>query len=204
VKRSPMTRSTPLRRTDGKARADVPFKFKRCAKTRGGCGLAFPAVRPMQAACSPLCAQRMAELKRQKAERKADAEKRDRLKPRAQWLNEAQWAFNKYIRLRDAKEPCVSCLRHHTGSYDAGHYRSVGSSPALRFDEANVHKQCVPCNQHLHGNTIPYRAELIRRRGIAEVERIEGPHDPKKYTVDELKAIRDLYRQKANELQSCA
>ncbi len=142
-----------------------------------------------------------AEKKAQAAERKSDRAKREAMKSRSQWLREAQAAFNKVIRLRDAKLPCVSCLRFHDGSYDAGHYRTVGSSPALRFDEANVHRQCVPCNQHLHGNTVAYRAELLRRVGPAEVDRIEGPHDPKKYTVDDLREIRDRYRSLAREMK---
>jgi hypothetical protein len=38
---------------------------------------------------------------------------------------------------------------------------------------------------------------VIRRVGLAEVERLEGP--PRKYTTDDLKAIRDMYRAKAKE-----
>jgi hypothetical protein len=29
---------------------------------------------------------------------------------------------------------------------------------------------------------------------LAEVERLEGPNEPKKYTIEELRAIRDEYR----------
>jgi hypothetical protein len=58
----------------------------------------------------------------------------------------------------------------------------------------------VPCNRHLHGNLILYRAELIRRVGLAEVERLEGPHEPRKLSADDLKAIRDTYRARAREL----
>ena len=98
-------------------------------------------------------------------------------------------AVNAYVRTRDDKEPCISCGRYHEGQYHAGHYRSTGSSPALRFDLANIHKQCMPCNTHLHGNLIPYRVNLIQKIGLAEVERLEGPQEPKKYTIDELKDI---------------
>jgi hypothetical protein len=41
-----------------------------------------------------------------------------------------------------------------------------------------------------------YRAELIRRIGLAGVERLEGPHPTRKYTVDDLREIRDTYRAK--------
>jgi hypothetical protein len=39
-----------------------------------------------------------------------------------------------------------------------------------------------------------FRLNLIAKIGLAEVERLEGPQVPKKYTIDELKAIRDDYR----------
>jgi Bacteriophage Lambda NinG protein len=45
-----------------------------------------------------------------------------------------------------------------------------------------------------------YRAELIRRIGLHEVERLEGPHETRKWTIEELKAIKAEYRAKAKAL----
>jgi 5-methylcytosine-specific restriction endonuclease McrA len=135
-----------------------------------------------------------------KAAAKALRERKEAVKPRSQWLREAQTAFNAYIRKRDESMPCISCGRFHDGQWHAGHYLSTGARPELRFDEANVWRQCQPCNTHLHGNLVLYRAELIRRIGLAEVERLEGPHQPCKWTVTELKAIRDEYRAKVRAL----
>ena len=95
--------------------------------------------------------------------RKEDRAKREKLKSRAQWLKEAQQAFNAWIRLRDADKPCISCGRHHEGQWYAGHYLSTGARPELRFEPLNVHKQCSACNTHLSGNLVLYRAELVRR-----------------------------------------
>lgn len=172
-------------------------KTKRCAKAKGGCGERFLTTRPMQAACSPECAWSMAVQTREKAERAETREKRANLKTRGDWLKEAQVAFNAWIRLRDAAKPCISCGRYHSGQYHAGHFLSTGARPELRFHEANVHKQCAPCNAHLHGNLVLYRAALIRRLGIETVEWMEGPHEPRKYTAEALKAIRDDYRARA-------
>ena len=191
-----MKRSAPLRRSDGKARLSVPVPRKKRCKA---CKESFLAVRSMQVACSPACAADVARAKREKAERAADREKREKLKTRAQWMAEAQAAFNRYIRLRDSALPCVSCGRHHQGQNHAGHYLSTGARPELRFVETNCWLQCQPCNVHLHGNLVLYRAELIRRIGLAEVERLEGPHEPRKYTSDDLKAIRDTYRKLAKQ-----
>ncbi|WP_206082060.1 recombination protein NinG, partial [Pseudomonas viridiflava] len=97
--------------------------------------------------------------------------------------------------------PCVSCGRHHEGKYDAVHYRTVGSNPALRFEPMNCHRQCSPCNTQLSGNIVNYRIELVRRIGITNVEWLEGHHEPQKYTIEELKALTAKYRALTGELK---
>ena len=176
------------------------FGFKR-VKTRkcSYCREHFQPFRMGQKACSVECACQVAREKREKEERKADKVKRDKLKSRSDWIKEAQAAFNRWIRLRDDKEPCISCGRHHEGQYHGGHYLSTGARPELRFDEANVHKQCQPCNTHLSGNLVLYRKALIAKIGLAEVERLESDHQPKKYSIEDLKAIKAEYTRKARE-----
>lgn len=136
--------------------------------------------------------------KAQKA--KLQAKKRE-LKTRSDWLKEAQTEFNRYIRLRDAKDPCICCGRHHKGQYHAGHYLSVGAHPNLRFDEANVHKQASYCNNYKSGNQAEYRIRLIEKIGLPEVERLEADQKPKKYTVEQIKEIKAKYRRLANQLE---
>jgi hypothetical protein len=41
-----------------------------------------------------------------------------------------------------------------------------------------------------------YRLALIERIGLEAVERLEGPQPARKYTADDLKAMRDEYRAK--------
>jgi endogenous inhibitor of DNA gyrase (YacG/DUF329 family) len=159
------------------------------------CGREFVRRNTMHRVCSPRCAAKTVKAQRRK-EKAALKARKEAAKPRSQWLREAQTAFNAYIRARDSDLPCISCGRHHDGQWHAGHYLSTGARPELRFDEANVWRQCQPCNTHLHGNLVLYRTELIRRIGLAEVERLEGPHQPKKYTVAELREIKDTYRAK--------
>ena len=137
---------------------------------------------------------------REKRERQALREAKERIKPRSQWLKEAQHVFNRFIRLRDADQPCISCQRFHSGQYHAGHYRTVGANPELRFDERNVHKQCAPCNNHLSGNIINYRTGLLQKVGREVVEWLEGPHEAKHYTIDELKQLIAHYKLKCKEI----
>ena len=51
------------------------------------------------------------------------------------------------------------------------------------------------------GNLLGYRPGLIQKIGIEAVEWLEGPHEAKKYTVDELKAMTADYRAKTKELK---
>lgn len=140
--------------------------------------------------------------RQQKAKREAKdlREAKLRVKTKSEWLKEAQVEFNKYIRLRDADQPCISCGRFHTGQYHAGHYRSVGGSPELRFNEHNVHKQCSACNNYLSGNIVNYRIELIRRIGLDKVNFLEGNHEPLHLTIPEIQAIKAKYKALCNEL----
>lgn len=135
-------------------------------------------------------------------QRKRDREKLRQLKTRAEWLREAQVVFNKYIRLRDAGLPCISCGAPDDGSrqMQAGHYKTVGAHPALRFDESNTNSQCSRCNNFLSGNLLPYRVALIAKVGQAEVDRLEGPQQPLKLTIEEIQELIAKYKAKVKEL----
>lgn len=160
-----------------------------------------------QVACSVECAiaynsakKEKAKAKEEKAFRKETRRLKQKIKSKGEWAKEAQAAFNKFIRLRDAKDPCISCGRHHQGQYHAGHFMTVGAHPELRFEELNNHKQCAPCNNHLSGNIIRYRQGLIEKIGFEKVEWLEGPHEPKRYRKEDLEAIKKLYTKLAREL----
>jgi hypothetical protein len=155
----------------------------------------------MQKVCGIECARVEAVRVREKDERIADRTARLTLKTRRELLAEAQTAFNTWVRFRDEAEPCISCGRHHQGQWHAGHYLSTGARPELRFNPDNVHKQCMPCNTHLHGNLVLYRLALIEKIGLERVEWLEGHHEPTMYSADELKAIKAEYSRKARELR---
>ncbi|HIF5510032.1 recombination protein NinG [Pasteurella multocida] len=177
------------------------------------CGSYFVKSKSTQKVCSVDCAVKLskeeARKKRekiQKAERVETAKRmrarKEALKTRRDWLNDLQKIFNKFIRLRDRDEPCISCCRYHQGQWHAGHYKTVGSSPELRFDEKNVHKQCSACNNHKSGNVTEYRINLIRKIGVEEVEKLERKdHPPLKLTNDEIKVKIALYKNKIKELE---
>lgn len=177
------------------------------------CGAEFTPTKPMQKVCCLSCALSIASLAKAKRERtalaadkRATREKLDAMKSKGRLAAEAQVAFNRYIRLRDAGLPCICCGQPmgdgvHGGAVDAGHYRSRGSAPHLRFSEDNVHAQRKQCNRYGSGNVVGYRLGLIERIGLAAVEALEADNTPRKYTADELKAIKADYTRKARELE---
>jgi hypothetical protein len=84
---------------------------------------------------------------------------------------------------------------------NASHFFSVGSSPNLRFNEDNVHNSCIRCNKDLHGNLIEYRLRLPFRIGFERLEALEQARNiPALYTVEDIKEITKLYREKTKEL----
>ncbi len=157
------------------------------------CKKEFEPTRPLQSVCSPECALLVAMKKtQQEMLRKASAERQDALKRRkamrsmSELRKRAQEAFNAYIRERDLGEACIACGRFHDGQWHAGHYLTTAAHPELRYEPKNCHKSCSPCNLHLSGNLLEYRKGLIRRYGIELVEWLEGPHEPKHYSRDDL------------------
>lgn len=130
-----------------------------------------------------------------------EAKKRIKDNDRPFQLQKTQTIFNRYVRLRDIHDPCISCLRFHDGQYHAGHYRTVGANPELRFDERNCHKQCSACNNYLSGNIVNYRINLINKISLESVRIIEGPHEPKRYTLSNLKTIQRWYKRKTKRLE---
>lgn len=190
-----------------------PPKPKTC-KTCKTCRDKFVPQRMGQKACSPLCALALAKSERAKAERKAElvAKRETRaaleaMKTIPQLMAEADKAFCAYIRARDAGKPCICCglassSAHLTGGeWDAGHYRSRGAASHLRYDERNCHAQLKQCNRRAW-DVASYRANLIAKIGLDQVEELERDNRTHKWTRDELREIRDTYRRKVREISA--
>lgn len=185
------------------------MKPKRCKV----CQTEFTPRAKIQKVCGWLCAAewtkqlnvKKAEQKA-KEERKADRVKRERLKTRSDWIKEAQIAANSYVRLRDSGRSCISCdttlgaSGGSGGSYDCGHFLSRGAYPNLRFELDNMFGQCKRCNRYLAGNHSAMRDGVIGRIGRARVHELEADQTPRKWSIEELREIRDKYRKMAKEL----
>ena len=154
-----------------------------------------------------------------KAEKKDFNKRKQMIRPITKFKNEAQTAFNRFIRLRDYFLGCPSCnrtkeeveandMKSRGGFWDAGHFLSRGARPEIRFEESNVHKQCKKCNagagkfsHKAHTVNQIYRISLIKKIGLAQVEFLECEQPQKKWTKEKLIEIKNEYNKKANALQ---
>lgn len=168
------------------------------------CGKMFTPSKPLQSVCDFGCAIELNLQNKAKKARKEHREAKEKAKSRADWMKEAQIAWNAYRRTEDGIErggKCISCGTT-SGKQNCGHYRSVGSTPALRFERLNTWLQCERCNTYLHSNAIEFRLALSKILTPNQLDWLDGPHEPRKYTIEELKDIRDTSRKKLRELKS--
>lgn len=193
------------------------LKLKKC----GFCKKEFMPARPLQKCCSPKCAMDLVDKRKAKDERRDYFRQKEKLKTRSDWIAEAEEAVRRFRRLEELSkgEGCISCQRTQEevqgtdgwkpgGAWDAGHFLSKGARPELRLEPLNIWLQCKGCNAGSgkyarKGYTVSqnFEANLRTKRGDELVDWLKGPHEQKKYTADELKAIRDKYRRKARELE---
>ncbi|WKS98326.1 recombination protein NinG [Gallibacterium anatis] len=170
----------------------------------------------LQKVCSYQCALAFAEAEKKKKQEKLDRQERIKNRKRLKaykeankthndLIKEAQSAVNKYIRMRDENKECISCgtpliSEKLGGGFDAGHYRSRGAAPHLRFYTLNIFGQCKRCNRYLGGNYHEYRIGLIGRLGIDKVEAIESDQRPRHYSDEDLRRIKRIFNKKVNLL----
>lgn len=173
-------------------------KAKKCKV----CPAEFVPRKMGQKVCGIACAKIQGRADRQKAvAKKARADVRALNERDPQWQKaKAQEAFNAFIRYRDKDLPCISC-DNTTRQMHAGHYIAIGANESLRFEELNCHKQCSICNNFKSANKDGYRPALILKIGQDKFDWLTGPHDPKRYRLQDYIDIKIHYRQALKELK---
>lgn len=116
---------------------------------------------------------------------------------------EARKYFQKWIRIRDKNEGCVSCGKKDSAKYDGGHWWKAELYSGLIFHEWNCNKQCSrPCNKDLMGDPSNYRIGLVKKIGLENVLWIEENKDrlrQYKFSKQELINITNKYKLKLKE-----
>jgi hypothetical protein len=156
-----------------------------------------------QICCSPSCA--IDYMKKQRSKDWQNQKKiiKQSLETKSDVLKAAQIVFNNYIRARDKSKNCISCDKPLGKTFHAGHFFSVGAYPNLRFNENNVHGQCVECNLHKHGNVKEYDLRLQKLLSDKEYnELLESRNTPLKLTLDDVRELIAIYKVKTKEINA--
>lgn len=189
------------------------------AKTCEVCERVFVPDRMGQLVCRPACA--MARVRNaKKAERESIRVRKDALKSRADRLAEAKVAMQAMRRLEELAKGrgCMSCGRSRQeveagewrpgGYWDGGHFKSKGAFPELALEPLNIWLQCKSCNAGSgkyarKGYTVnaSFEANLAAAEGQALVDWLNGPHAPKHYDIDDLRAIVAQCKAKLKDLK---
>ena len=145
---------------------------------------------------------------------------KEAIKPLSKLKSEAQAAFNKYIRLRDYYDPCISCGKSKReiegdqgwkvgGCWDAGHFKTRGAKKQLRFILFNVHKQCKSCNggsgkfSHKAATVdAQYEENLIKKIGKEKVIWLNDNNDIVRFDADYYRRIKTIFNKKARIKQA--
>jgi len=180
---------------------------------------------PLGFFCSAECAAKHGRSRHQKQQvvkqKKEYRDAKEGVKTLSTHKKEAEVAFRRYIRARDrlfylkqGRLPeCISCGTTKPGiQYAAGHFKTKGAFPELRFDEKNAYLQCNKyCNESLSGNitgtkttrgyTEGLKVRFGEEEGQAIIEYLNSPHLIQKWTIDDLKDLKKDFNRRANEIE---
>lgn len=162
----------------------------------------------IQQVCSPLCAieyskihlpkQKSLEAKKKRVDNKA---KLKEIEPLEYWKKKLEERINKIVRLIDYRCSCISSGREYKPNDQAGHYKSVGSTPTLRFNLFNIYSQSVHDNKYKGGNLIHY-SERLHLLGLYDYfmeQRLKYP--TLHITKEEIKEVLPIAKSVILELQ---
>lgn len=178
------------------------------------CKAVFTPIRALQMVCGARCGieygvrQTAKRLDKKVAEYKAELrtekrEAKEKLKTYPQRVNEVKVIFQRYIRMRDTKLPCISCGATTSSVWDGSHYKKAEVYSGVIFHEDNVHKSCGKCNRYLGGNELNYRVGLIAKIGnerVLQLEQLAEKTRVRKYSDLELLEIKTRYKNKLKGL----
>ena len=142
--------------------------------------------------------------------RKACKKKKKKKKNRAS-LEKKLWSiFSRFIRIRDAVKTtggseylnCITCgksVQIAGSDCNAGHFQTRAHK-ATKFDEQNVHGQCVSCNKYHSGEQFIHGQKIVLMYGQEALDRILSlKYESRQYKVYELEELVTEYRLKIRE-----
>jgi len=189
-------------------------KEKKCKS----CGEKFIPYRNDQVCCSVQCGIEYA--KKNRAKREAAKRKETRKNIREYKKNndtktlkqKAQDAVNRYVRLRDRGNACISCGKYievfenskeiMMPAGDAGHFYSAGKYSSVRFNVNNIHLECQYCNRYSEIHLIGYKENLIKKIGIERFNTLtQESKKSRRYTAYYYNRLIEIANRKIKKLE---
>jgi hypothetical protein len=183
-----------------------PLKPKTCRV----CKVKYTPRTSLQSVCGYDCSltytNLLAEKKKRATElksRKETKQKLEKFKTITEWANEAQDWVNKYARLRDRFDGCISCDKppNWHGQWHGSHFRSRKAASAVRFNLWNIHKGCSVCNKWLSGNLSEYEPRLVAKIGQEKVDWLRSQNQTVSYSIEYLKRLKAVFKKKCARLE---
>jgi len=182
------------------------------------CKKKFRPERQRQTCCSYQCS---IEYAKQLTAKREEKKKKDARKALREYKKKndtktlkqkAQDAVNKYIRLRDRGNTCISCCKHievienskeiMMPAGDAGHFYSVGKYPSVRFNVNNIHLECQSCNRFSEIHLIGYKENLIKKIGVDRFNALtKESKKSRRYTAYYYNRLIDIANRKIKRLE---
>jgi hypothetical protein len=186
---------------------DLKIKPKTCRE----CKQKFIPIRAIQPVCSDFkCmvayANKSAEkaaLAREKKAKREHKEKLKAIKPWQKWFNECKAIAQKYARLRDRFDGCISCDKppHWHGQWHGSHFKPAGNFKAVALNLMNIHKSCSECNNHKSGNGVEYNDRLILKIGQEKVDWLKSQTQPHRHSIEYLQRYKKVMGKRLRQME---
>ena len=143
------------------------------------------------------------------ARKKEAKAKKESIRKKSWYEGKLQDEVNAIVRLIDTEKGCISCDHGWNGKvtrqFHAGHRKSVGGHPSIRYHFSNIFKQCSICNNWKSGNERAFDSGIKRIYGAKNlqiVQSLESKYPSIHLSITELKEKIIIARQLKKEILS--
>jgi hypothetical protein len=135
--------------------------------------------------------------------RKETKVKLEKYKTWQEWFNECKAIAQKYARLRDRLDGCISCDKASDwwGQWHGSHFRPAGNFKAVALNLLNIHKGCSECNNYKSGNLIEFQDRLILKIGQDKVDWLKSQTQPYRHSIEYLKRYKQVMGKRLRRLE---
>jgi hypothetical protein len=179
-------------------------------KTCKACKSKFLPTKRLQSVCDWKCAITYANVSKEKLNRlklaksrKDTKEKLENIKGWQEWFNECKTIAQKYARLRDRFDGCISCEKpwNWGKQWHGSHFRPAGNFKAVALNLLNIHKACSECNNYKSGNLVEFQDNLIIKIGQEKVDWLKSQTQPYRHSIDYLKRYKQVIGKRLRRLE---